>query len=348
MAALGLIVLVLIGLGTGLAGLLVGIVLATVPVPLYVLLVLWIDRYEKEPAGMLALAFVWGASVAIFFAYVFNTAAGVAIDSLAGAATAELGTSIVSAPLVEETAKGLALLVLCLWKRDEFDNVTDGIVYAAMVGLGFAMTENVQYYGAALEHGIGGSLSVFIMRGTVAPFSHPLFTALTGIGVGVACETRNRFLQGLAPLTGLAGAIALHALWNLAASFGAMFAVVYVLVMMPALGAVVGLVLYSLHRERRLIREHLAAYVEAGDLTAAELAALGSFGGRWEAQRAAARQAGWRGWRRQGRFHQTASELAFHCWRTTRGISRGPRHDAEAEQALRVCLRALRANRQEE
>lgn len=348
MAGLGLIVLILIGLDTGFAGLLVGLVLATLPVPLYILLVLWIDRYEKEPAGMLALAFVWGASVAIFFAYVFNTAAGVAIDSFAGAATAELGTSIVSAPLVEEAAKALALLVLCLWKRDEFDNVTDGIVYAAMVGLGFAMTENVQYYGAALEQGIGSSLAVFVMRGTVAPFSHPLFTALTGIGVGLACETRNRFLQGLAPLAGLAGAIAIHALWNLAASFGAMFAVVYILIMMPALGAVGVLVLYSLHRERRLIREHLAAYAEAGELTAAELAALGSFGGRWRAQREAARRAGWRGWRRQGRFHQTASELAFHRWRTARGISRGTGHDADAEQALRDGLRALRAHHQEE
>jgi len=63
---LGLIILLLIGVETGPVALLIGLVSATVPVPLYLVLVLWIDRYEAEPPWMLATAFLWGALVAIF------------------------------------------------------------------------------------------------------------------------------------------------------------------------------------------------------------------------------------------------------------------------------------------
>src|SRR5450432_504316 len=70
---LGLLVLLLIGFDTGPVGLLVGMICATIPVPIYVTLVLWIDRYEAEPLWLLATAFCWGAMVAVFIAYVLNT-----------------------------------------------------------------------------------------------------------------------------------------------------------------------------------------------------------------------------------------------------------------------------------
>jgi len=99
---------------------------------------------------------------------------------------------VFSAPLVEESAKGLALLILFFWKKDEFDDVIDGIVYAAMVGLGFAMGENILYYGRELlAGGIVGSLSLFVLRGMLAPFSHPLFTSMTGIGLGLAPQSNR-------------------------------------------------------------------------------------------------------------------------------------------------------------
>ena len=76
---LGLIVLLLIGVETGPVALLIGLVSATVPVPLYLVLVLWIDRYEAEPFWMLATAFFWGALVAVFFAFLINTVSGAAV-----------------------------------------------------------------------------------------------------------------------------------------------------------------------------------------------------------------------------------------------------------------------------
>lgn len=140
---LGLIILLLIGVETGLLGLLVGIIVATLPVPVYLMLVLWIDRYESEPLWMLATAFFWGALVAVFIAFVFNTATGVAVAVVTESVEAgEAFSAVISAPIVEETAKALILFIL-YFKRDEFDGVVDGIVYAAMAGLGFAMTENI-------------------------------------------------------------------------------------------------------------------------------------------------------------------------------------------------------------
>src|SRR5712692_7341925 len=154
---LGLLVLVLIGFETGPIGLLVGLLSATIPVPLYIGLVLWIDRYESEPLWMLATAFFWGALIAVFFAFLFNTASGLIVAAMTRSLTAgEMFAAVISAPIVEETAKALILFIFFFWKADEFDGVVDGIVYASLVGLGFAMTENIQYYGKAALTGGGG------------------------------------------------------------------------------------------------------------------------------------------------------------------------------------------------
>ncbi|MBA2524784.1 MAG: PrsW family intramembrane metalloprotease, partial [Pyrinomonadaceae bacterium] len=147
---LGLIVLLLIGVETGPVALLIGLVSATIPLPLYLMLVLWIDRYESEPLWMLATAFFWGALVAVFIAFLFNTASSLMVAVMTESMEAgQAFGAVISAPIVEETAKALILFLL-FFQKDEFDGVVDGIVYAAMAGLGFAMTENIQYYGRAV------------------------------------------------------------------------------------------------------------------------------------------------------------------------------------------------------
>ena len=114
---LGLVVLLLIGVETGPVGLLIGLVSATLPVPIYLLLVLWIDRYEAEPYWMLATAFFWGALVAVFFAFLLNTASVIAVALMSGDASAgEAFGAVVSAPIVEESAKALILFIFFFWK----------------------------------------------------------------------------------------------------------------------------------------------------------------------------------------------------------------------------------------
>ncbi|MEP6707154.1 MAG: PrsW family intramembrane metalloprotease [Pyrinomonadaceae bacterium] len=262
--SLGLLVLLLIGVETGPVALVIGFVVATLPVPFYVLLLLWIDRYESEPLWMLATAFFWGALVAVFIAFVLNTASSFFVAAATNNLhAAEAFGAVISAPIVEETAKAIILFIFFFWKKDEFDGVVDGIVYAGMVGLGFAMTENIQYYGKAVLAGGLGSLSgTFILRGTLAPFSHPLFTSMTGIGLGWARQSRSATVKMIAPVAGLFLAIFMHFSWNgSAVLFGGIgFIVTYFVVMVPVFIATDGCLLWIATRGQHRSRTSLSGF----------------------------------------------------------------------------------------
>jgi protease PrsW len=340
---LGLVVLLLIGVETGPIALLIGLVSATLPVPLYLMLVLWIDRYEAEPLWMLATAFFWGALVAVFFAYLINTASGILVtvltnDVRAGAAFG----AVISAPIVEESTKALILFIFFFFKKDEFDGVIDGIVYAAMVGLGFAMTENIQYYGrAVLQAGGGGLTIVFIIRGALAPFSHPMFTSLTGIGLGLARQSRNMIVKIITPIFGLLAAICMHSIWNgSAVIFGAGgFILAYILIMVPSFFIMFVVIALALRREGQIVREFLTPDFQSGLINPQEFKQLGSIWGRMGASYSAFSRGGVRGWHACRQLNQTASELAFHRSRLARGIVL--RDANEREAAYRLALENL-------
>jgi RsiW-degrading membrane proteinase PrsW (M82 family) len=314
-------------LGTG--GLMAGLVLAVVPVPIYVTLALWLDRYDPEPVRLLVKAFGWGAIVAVFFSVVVN-------EWVAFITGSDVVTSVIAAPFGEEVMKAGALLLLFHYQRHHFDNITDGVVYATMVGLGFATTENIYYYGsAALE---GSAETVFLLRGTVSPFAHPLFTAMTGIGIGWARESENELVQAFAPIGGLAMAISLHVVWN-AAARADLFFPVYLLTMMPAFIAVLIIVRRSLHREERILREYLRPHVRDGVLAESQLDEIcGTWVGLHTIRRRLIPRLG-SGPAEEGSLHLVAIELAFHRWRVAReGSAEVP---ADHEEALVRKLRQL-------
>jgi RsiW-degrading membrane proteinase PrsW (M82 family) len=321
----------------GPVGFTIGFLLAVIPVPIYVALALWIDRYEPEPHHMLLTAFVWGATVSVLFA-------GIANSSFEGSLVARLGqegagkaAAMYSAPVVEETLKALVLLAFFARQRAEFDNMTDGIVYACMVGLGFAMTENIQYYGDAGRKGLEGAIGTFIGRGILAPFAHPFFTGFTGAGLGLARETTKPALKVIAPVAGFGLAMAFHHIWNRAAGTGA-FVGTYFLLMVPTFLAMLLVVRYSLGREGRIIRAHLIPFVDRGALTPEELESLCSIRGRRRNAWRAFWSGGVQGWRRWRHYHAAASELAFHRWRCDRD---GVPHPPSAEEEEAAHLRRL-------
>ena len=344
---LALIVVLLIGFETGPVALLIGLVSATIPVPLYLMLVLWIDRYESEPLWMLAIAFFWGALVAVFIALLFNTAIslGVAVMTESMEAGQAVG-AVVSAPIVEETAKAFILFIL-FFKKDEFDGVVDGIVYAAMAGLGFAMTENIQYYGrAVMESGSGGLTAVFILRGTLSPFAHPLFTSMTGIGLGLARQSRNTFVKMVMPVLGLLMAISMHAIWNgsvvIFGGLGFLFA--YLVIMVPAFVIMLVVIFLALRREGQVVKEFLHPDFQGGRLTQQEYERLCTIRGRMGSSFNAFSRGGVGSWRACRQANQLASELAFHRSRVARGISSQNAQEREAayQSALQDLLTRLR------
>lgn len=172
------------------------------------------------------------------------------------------------APLVEETAKGTAILLLFLFRRRHFESVLDGIVVSGLVATGFAFTENVLYLGTAFseDKALGsatlGSTTVatFIVRGLMTPFAHPLFTSMTGIGFALAATVRPgrhwRWRWTL-PLAYWLLAMTLHGTWNGSSRSPVVFLTVYVSVMIPAFGLVLWLAFWARSAQLRTIRTHL-------------------------------------------------------------------------------------------
>ena len=189
--------------GHSVAPFLIALPLALLPVPLLVGCVLLVDRLEPEPRVNLVLAFAWGAGVAALLAAVINTAGLIFITQPAlGNSTGEYVSATFGAPVVEESLKGLILIILLWRRRQELDGPTDGIIYAAMVGLGFAMMENIGYYiGALVRPEVGGAEllgATFVLRGVLSPLAHPIFTSMTGLGRGVRGHPPGRPLGGAA------------------------------------------------------------------------------------------------------------------------------------------------------
>jgi RsiW-degrading membrane proteinase PrsW (M82 family) len=342
----GLFTLSVIGYETGLVPFLIGLIVAVLPVPVYVTLVLWLDRYEPEPPLMLATAFFWGALVAVFFAIIINSLGVEVVRLLSDESTANFYGMVLSAPVVEETTKALALVALFLWRRDEFDGVTDGIVYAALVGLGFAMTENVKYYAeAVIEH---NAVGVFVVRGLFSPFAHPLFTSMTGVGIGLAAQSDRRAVKFVAPALGLCAAVLLHSGWNASVYYtdrqdnGAYVLLTYFLVMMPVFVGMLLVVALSLRREGRILREHLLRDIESGLISQGEYMRLCSLRARSAAVYSALARGDISAWRARVRLNRLAGELAFHRCRVARGIKSRGMTDAEREATYMQQIYRLR------
>jgi RsiW-degrading membrane proteinase PrsW (M82 family) len=333
------------GATLGVVTTMLAVLLAALPLGIVIPTFLWLDRFEAEPVRYLVTAFLWGALVAALVAAVFNTGANIAFQAATGREDdALLATAVFSAPLVEEASKGLLVLLIWWFRRREFDGIIDGMVYAGVVAAGFAFTENIQYLGMAYSDGGDAALTgTFIARCLFTPFAHPMFTVLTGIGIGIAATTRNRGLKVLAPFGGYLLAVLSHALWNLAAiTGGAGMLSVYLLVEVPIFIAFVVLVVWARRREGRLLGRHLSAYADAGWLSPSEVRMLSTMSGRRSARLWARTTGGRAMLRSMRRFQDSASELALLRARMYHSAA-----DAKALETERDMLQAVTTSRRD-
>jgi RsiW-degrading membrane proteinase PrsW (M82 family) len=319
LAACGLTLLALSTARVGLVAELVGVTAALVPVGPVVAAFLWVDRWEPEPARLLWLAFGWGACVATITALLINNTAEAVGDLLLGKGNGDKLSAVVSAPLFEEAAKGAFVLAILLRLRDEFDGVIDGVVYAGFVAAGFAFTENIYYFGRAFaEHGFGdtttaGVVTAFILRGVLSPFTHPLFTGMIGIGIGIAARTRYRQVRLIAPIAGYAAAVILHALWNGSATLGGgkTFLNVYFLIMVPIFICGVWFVHWHRKREQAIVTGALPVMVLQRMVAADEMPRLASLTGRRAWRSEVRKKFGHQGARALADYQNAVTELAF-------------------------------------
>ncbi len=332
---------------------------AVLPVPLYTFLVLQLDRYEKEPWQVLVVAFLWGALVATFIAAICNDLIGAVVVGIVGKPLGEVVTASAVAPVVEETAKGFALLLLYWVIRQEFDNVLDGIVYGSLVGLGFAMTENILYFGRTyLTDGLEGVEVLFYVRVILGGFGHALYTGTTGAGLGIARETRHTWLIPIVVPGMYLLAILQHASWNFFAGalipallpegispgmllFVVMPIVTFVLTV-PGLFTLFVIAFLAWRREKRVIREQLRDEVDQGVLSPEEYQRLPSWRLRARAEIATLRRRGWRAYFAHRDLHQAATELAFRKWHLSRGEAPRAKQRRQPEDRYREQIAVYR------
>ncbi|MER2135418.1 MAG: PrsW family intramembrane metalloprotease [Arthrobacter sp.] len=262
-------------------------ILALIPLGICLLGLHWIDRWEPEPRGALVFAFLWGAGVSVAITLLLGGTVNEVLVMLLPLTPADVITTVIQAPLVEEAAKGLGVLLLVFVRRSHFDGPLDGIVYAGVVGAGFAFTENILYFSAALFEagGVGLQLGfVFVLRGLFSPFAHVLFTAAVGLGLGIAVRKpgAGRILGGFA--AGLAAAVAGHMFWNGGMALVADdFFLFYFLLQVPLFALAVTGVSWLRRQERLLTGRRLGEYAAAGWFTPAEVNLLSTPAGRRQA-----------------------------------------------------------------
>lgn len=325
-----------------------GVLFAFVPVlPLSAVLV-WLDRMRPQPVWLLVAALLWGALGASYAAIELNDWLATKVGDAFGAS---VRSAVFIAPWVEEAAKGAVLFAIAWWRRRDLTSVLAGVVYGGLAGVGFAFTENIVYYGQLFQQvkDFKGSTAValdaverlFLWRGVAAPFVHPMFTIMTGIGVGIAVRTRHPGVRIVAPVAGFLSAVALHMGYNAATSFAAGRALTafYLLLLLPALSALIAVVLSVRRHEQRLIAARLADYAAYGWLGPGQIALITTGGGRRRARRYA--RSGDRSQRDLlRRYLQTGVDLGVVRDQMVRGVA-GPDLRARESQLLES-LRELR------
>ncbi|MER6007275.1 PrsW family intramembrane metalloprotease [Nonomuraea sp. NPDC051941] len=324
----------------------IALALALAPVPLLLAAVLALDRMEPEPRSNLIFAFAWGAGVAVLVAglinylnlhYIIDTA------KLSEAGARNVAATF-GAPVVEETMKGLVLLGLLRFRRAELDGPTDGIIYASMVGLGFAMSENVSYYLAALSNsGVKGLAVTVVLRGILSPLAHPLFSSMIGVAVAYAArrEGPERVFYILA---GWSGAMILHGLWNGLASYGGFPGlVVAYLALLAVLIVLIGVVFKDRRRIVALIQRYLPPYEPTKLVTQADIYMLSTFPRRRQARQWAKAHGGKRGLRAMRDYQLAATELGLLHERAARHMV-DEQGFHEEQRALLECMSTARAD----
>ena len=263
-------------MGTCLLGFLLSVLATLIPSLIVIALLWWLDRYEKEPLWLLSIVFFWGAVPTIVLSLLAQIILDVPLAKVLGHTILYPLTSIsIVAPLTEETFKALIILALFVFYRREFDGVVDGILYGDLVGFGFSVVEDVFYFMGSLLGGEGwaGWGTTVALRVGLYNLNHALFAACTGVGFGLARNSRQLWKKLLFILGGWLVAMTLHGIHNggtvlAEATSGLSCLLLTAVDWMGALGMMV-LILVGVRRESRWFEE-LEPEVQSGAITSTE------------------------------------------------------------------------------
>jgi RsiW-degrading membrane proteinase PrsW (M82 family) len=360
LAALLWLLLIDVFVFTGAAGPTVAAIcaLACVPTTAFGLFTLRaIDRNEKEPWRLVLVAAAWGAVVATSLViWAESLWQAIAIRTLVPGPGLDVSTAF-SAGILEELAKGSAVVLLFLVMRNEFDDVVDGIIYGAAVGLGFNFMESVSYmtnlYAIFAPEGVGTYAAGFqwYARQVLGLFfGHATYTAFVGAGIGIARQLPGVRKKVIAIASGFIVAIAAHFSWDAwltlfpieKTAIGILEIHLRTLIMTgPFTAAVLALLFLGLQIESRALAEHFRREAASGSgaILPEEVAFLTSPWQRFRQRMRALRRGGLRAYIRLGRLQSAQIDLAMERWHRERQELDTP---FEAEDELRRRVLALR------
>lgn len=290
---------------------------------IWVVLLVWLDRFRPQRPLFWWLALGWGGSVSTAASIVLNTWASEQMN-IAGGPDPYRGAraAIFVAPFVEEATKASVLFLIALAYRYRLVSKLSGVVLAALSAAGFAFTENIIYYARAIVYSsydinVGDPEAALnrlvLMRGYLLAFGHPLFTMMVGIGLVVGVRAHSKVVRVLAPLVGYLAAALLHMLFNTGATFlqsETQQLLVYFLVVLPLVLSAVVWVVRQLFVEGRRHRDRLADFARFGWLTDADVHVFARQRSRWRAAMIAASR-GWRCLAATLRLQRAVTELVY-------------------------------------
>jgi RsiW-degrading membrane proteinase PrsW (M82 family) len=332
----------------------VGLLLALLPIPLLVALILYLDRLEPEPRALLAAIFGAGAGIAVITALLGRALhTGLLttpeLDPQASVtAKVSVGAALGGA-LIAQTLIGLVLLALLASRRTEIDGVEDGVVYGSVVGLGFALVANVYAYAVAWNAGAGAIADEFARRGIFGPVFTALFTSFIGLGVAYAAARPAVPGRYGAVFVGWVAAVALDALWNHSAGERGTGLQVTYFILAVALLAVVIMVLADRRRVIGMITSFLPDFEDPEVVTPQDIRMLASPRLRRLGRHWARLELGIGGKQAMTQYQLAASELAVACRRKALGQTTEDvyvRHRDDSLSLMRAAAAVVRRQEQ--
>lgn len=264
---------------------------ALVPLGIVWFAVHWLDRWEPEPPLLLALCFLWGGGASILGTlFVGNFLLEVAASTVARNMDMEAFSLLLQGPLVEEVMKSLGVVIVLLIAWREVHGPLDGFVYAAMIGSGFAFTENIVYFASSGSTGLD-FVWLLVVRGILSPFAHVVFTGALGLALGWATKRREPLHFAIAGLLGTLVAVGLHSMWNGGSLYllpligvdpnnPSAWMISYTVFQLPLFIAFGYLLVQLQYHDQEVIRLRLGEYRQAGWFTASEVRMISNWSER--------------------------------------------------------------------
>ncbi|MCI0450461.1 MAG: PrsW family intramembrane metalloprotease [Chlorobi bacterium] len=233
---------------------------SVVPMVVYLVIIWWMDRYEREPFWLVSLNFLWGATGAIIFGIIGSVIMGLGVSEFiyqfaneSDAGTLQnLAGAVIVAPFIEELTKGFFLLIVALSRH--FDGPVDGAVYGGAVGLGFGMTENFLYF-LSFPQDYVGLITLIIIRTLFSAVLHCCTQAVFGAAIGYA-KFRGFLAKMIVIPLGLGIAMFMHFTWNLTVSFNSTALIGFVFMIFSVIIIFV-VFQFAVHHEGKIILREL-------------------------------------------------------------------------------------------